>query len=69
MALHILCDYCKSELNDPGGLLFSPPDRHGRSNKYHICKICFHNFTIGLSKNTNNKPIIEYISIEEEKLL
>jgi hypothetical protein len=35
------CDMCGMELNDFGGLLFSPPDANNTVKKYHICKECF----------------------------
>ena len=49
--LNIKCYLCKKELNEPGGLLFSPPEKFeyekeepfwaGMVNKYHICPGCF----------------------------
>lgn len=35
-----VCDFCKKELDDFGGILFSPPE--GRSvEKFHVCKGCY----------------------------
>ncbi|MEI6731532.1 MAG: hypothetical protein WCK90_02510 [archaeon] len=40
MAISPMCDVCKKELNEPGALLFSPPD--GNSvKKFHLCKECY----------------------------
>ncbi len=35
------CDICKKELDDYGGLLFSPPNSKGEVKKFHICSGCF----------------------------
>ena len=34
------CDYCKSELEDFGAILLSPPNGL-IVNKFHICKDCY----------------------------
>ena len=43
--LNFKCYLCKRELNEPGALLFSPPEKFeyhaGMVNKYHICADCF----------------------------
>lgn len=44
MALTLNCDRCKAELNEPGALVFSPPDNHIHTtevDKFHICKQCW----------------------------
>lgn len=41
MAISPKCDRCGKELDQPGGLLFSPPDDNGMARKYHLCKACF----------------------------
>ena len=41
MAIKPICDKCKKELNDPGALLFSPPDSSANVRKFHICKGCY----------------------------
>jgi len=51
MSLNINCDICKKELEEPGGLLFSPPikdlrDQFNRPTnmvveKKHICVVCY----------------------------
>ncbi len=40
MSIKPICDSCGKELEDFGGLLFSPPQ--GKNvKKYHICKDCY----------------------------
>jgi len=40
--LKVNCDVCHKEINEPGGLLFSPPDKiTGSVWKYHICNSCY----------------------------
>ena len=41
MALTPACDFCKNELNDFGGLVFSPPDEQSEVKKLHICRDCY----------------------------
>ena len=44
MALIIKCDLCKTELTEPGALLFSPPEIDSipmKTVKYHICTECY----------------------------
>lgn len=41
MAIKPVCDRGGSELIEPGGLLFSPPDAGGLVKKYHLCRECF----------------------------
>ncbi len=38
-----VCDFCKKELTDFGGLLFSPPDKKSVVKKLHVCKPCYKN--------------------------
>ena len=40
MAIKPVCDNFKQELNDFGGILFSPPEGHD-VKKYHLCKSCY----------------------------
>jgi len=35
------CDICKKELDNFGGLIFSPPNVDGKVDKFHVCKDCF----------------------------
>jgi len=41
MPIKPLCDKCKEELDDFGGLLFSPPDNKNTVRKFHLCKNCY----------------------------
>ncbi len=41
MAINPLCDKCKKELNDFGGILLSPPNVRNEVKKYHLCKDCY----------------------------
>lgn len=41
MAIRPLCDRCKKELTDFGGILLSPPDVKNRVRKFHLCKECY----------------------------
>ena len=36
-----VCDNCMHELNEFGGLLFSPPDVNDRTIKWHLCVDCY----------------------------
>lgn len=39
--LKVRCIVDNEELNEPGAILLSPPDKDGRCRKYHICKFHF----------------------------
>ncbi|MFA6269556.1 MAG: hypothetical protein WCW13_04780 [archaeon] len=41
MSINPICDKCKKELKDFGGILFSPPNEEGVVRKWHICKECY----------------------------
>jgi len=41
MAIKPVCDKCKKELKEFGGILFSPPNEKGYVKKWHICKECY----------------------------
>lgn len=41
MAIKPKCDKCHRELEDFGGLLFSPPDGENKVRKFHICRGCY----------------------------
>ena len=41
MAINPKCDACGAELNEAGGILFSPPSNENTVNKYHVCKECY----------------------------
>jgi hypothetical protein len=36
-----ICDKCKEELDDFGGILLSPPNEKSEVKKFHICKKCY----------------------------
>lgn len=36
-----ICDKCKEELVDFGGILLSPPDDNRMVTKIHLCKNCY----------------------------
>ncbi len=39
--LLIHCAHCSQLLTEPGALLFSPPDKNGKTEKHHFCIACF----------------------------
>jgi len=45
MSIRPICDFCKRELSDFGGLVFSPPENTEIGNseveKLHVCKTCY----------------------------
>ena len=41
MAIKPVCDKCGQELAEYGGILLSPPDKHGKVYKYHLCVACY----------------------------
>jgi hypothetical protein len=41
MAIKPVCDKCKKELDDFGGILLSPPDQDSRVKKFHLCRMCY----------------------------
>jgi len=41
MAITPICDKCKKELTDFGGILLSPPDVHALVRKFHLCEECY----------------------------
>ena len=40
MSIKVICR-CGKELNEPGAILWSPPDKEGKCVKTHICKECY----------------------------
>jgi len=36
------CDICGHAQHEPGALLFSAPDKNGRTDKQHVCVACYH---------------------------
>jgi hypothetical protein len=41
MAIKPICDKCKQELTEFGGILLSPPDKEAMVKKWHLCKGCY----------------------------
>ncbi len=42
MAIEVICIRCGEELDEPGGLIFGPPDAlDGRTVKLHLCVGCY----------------------------
>lgn len=39
--LKVECDFCDEEINEPGALLFSPPNEFGMARKLHLCATCW----------------------------
>jgi len=48
MTLHINCARCDKEIEEPGALLFSPPDKDGKTIKTHFCVPCYKNIIIAV---------------------
>ena len=36
-----VCDKCKDELKEFGGILLSPPDEESKVKKFHLCLKCY----------------------------
>ena len=58
MSIQPICDFCHKELEDFGGLVFSPPtqgalDVNQSVEKLHICKTCFTSMRSILEKKEN----------------
>ena len=41
MVIKPICDKCRNELDDFGGILFGPPDKDSKVEKFHLCKNCY----------------------------
>ena len=37
----VRCNWCFAVLEEPGALVFTPPDRLGQCTKIHVCVECF----------------------------
>jgi hypothetical protein len=44
------CDKCQAQLNEFGGLAFSPPDTENKATKYHLCIACFELLRLWMSE-------------------
>lgn len=47
--LRIQCNKCGKDLDEPGSLAFSPPDKYDECKKFHICLSCWPLFQDWLS--------------------
>lgn len=61
MPISPACDICGRELNEPGALVFSPPDVKGKVNKCHVCVGCYNGKSLeeivdGLREDNPNDP-------------
>ena len=41
MTIKPICDKCKNELKEFGGILLSPPDSENKVKKFHLCNECY----------------------------
>lgn len=55
MAINPKCDKCKKELEDFGALLFSPPDKEGKVEKFHLCKECYNQLIREINKENGHQ--------------
>ena len=39
--IKFLCNACNKTSNIAGSILYGPPDKYGKSEKFHICVGCF----------------------------
>jgi hypothetical protein len=37
----ITCDLCGGRMEEPGALVFGPPDAEERCEKFHVCYSCW----------------------------
>lgn len=53
--LKILCNKCNKELDQPGSLAFSPPDKYHECKKFHICTSCWPLFEKWISEKVQKR--------------
>ncbi len=53
MAITPNCDNCGEELKEFGGLLFSPPNKENKVEKFHLCVNCYEKIQEALEKTVN----------------
>ena len=51
MAIKPVCEKCKNELEDFGGILLSPPDENEKVKKSHLCKKCYEEVINDMNEN------------------
>ena len=56
--LHITCDFCHTELTEPGALLFGIPNEKKIMyvSKRHVCKYCYSKLTVPGNTEPKKKP-------------
>ncbi len=46
--IQVFCVKCKKELNEPGGIIYSPPEEPAcivsKADKMHLCLACYGEF-------------------------
>lgn len=58
--LELQCDICKRNLQEPGGLIFSPPTTESWVvQKYHVCTECWPEVVSLLEKQMPDDEISE----------
>lgn len=50
MSITPKCDKCKQELQEFGAILLSPPE-NDLVRKFHLCKKCYEEISLGLESN------------------
>lgn len=51
MAIKPVCDKCKIELNEFGGILLSPPNKKNEVKKIHLCRVCYEQIIVDIQHN------------------
>ena len=68
MSIRPICDFCHKELEDFGGLIFSPPEKGHEENettdqnvqKLHVCKTCYDGMvSIFMKKDLNDGQVLD----------
>jgi hypothetical protein len=68
MSIRPICDFCHKELDDFGGLIFSPPEKGHDENKtddqnvqkLHVCKTCYDGMvSIFMKKNLVSGQVLD----------
>ena len=55
LMLDLTCDMCHRNLDEPGGLIFSPPvDEAWIVEKYHVCAFCWPEIVALLKRKKGN---------------
>ena len=65
--IEIICDKCRNPLNEPGGLIFSPPIEAAKVQfavKTHICQGCWKSYLHWLSQSTQAEKRIAELDLK-----